>query len=107
MMMADALSTKFMALADPTRRSIMRRLTRGDASLTELAQPFDMSVPAVAKHLHVLERAGLVARGKRGSARPIRMNGKALSEMTDWIDDCQKFWEASFDRLAKALDDHE
>ena len=105
--MADVLSAKFMALADPTRRSILRRLMRGDASLTELAQPFDMSVPAIAKHLRVLERAGLVARGKRSSARPIRMNGKALAQMTDWIDDCRKYWEASFDRMAKALDDHE
>lgn len=101
----DVLSSKFAALGDPTRRAILRRLMRSEATLTQLAKPFAMSVPAVAKHVRVLEDAGLVERGARRHERPIRMKGDALSEMTDWIDHCRKFWQASFDRLEAMLDE--
>ena len=100
----DALTAKFSALADPTRRAILARLALGETTLSELARPFDMTVPAVAKHLVVLERAGLVMKGNRGAARPIRIQVDAFSEMTDWIETCRHHWEGSFDRLAAYLE---
>lgn len=101
-MTADRLSATFAALADPTRRAILARLTRGEATVTELAEPFDMSLPAVSKHLKVLERAGLISRGRDAQWRPCRLEAAPLGAATDWLDDYRRYWEASFDRL----DDH-
>lgn len=98
-MMPDALSTTFAALADPTRRAILGRLSRGERSVTELAEPFDMSLPAVSKHLKVLERAGLITRGRDAQWRPCRLKAKPLRDVADWVDHYRKFWEESFDRL--------
>lgn len=99
----DALSAKFAALADPTRRAMLARLTTGETTLSELARPLSMTVPGVAKHLKVLERAGLVARGERSAVRPVRIQLDAFAEMTGWIDACRQHWEGSFDRLAAHL----
>jgi DNA-binding transcriptional ArsR family regulator len=96
---ADALSTTFAALADPTRRAILARLVSGEASVTELAAPFDMSLPAVSKHLKVLERAGLVARGRDAQWRPSRLEAGPLKHAADWLEGYRAFWEQSFDRL--------
>ncbi len=102
-MMDDSLSTTFAALADPTRRAILARLAEGEASVTDLAQPFEMSLPAVSKHLKVLERAGLIARGKEAQWRPCRLRPAAMKEVSDWIDHYRKFWTESLDRLEDYL----
>lgn len=95
----DHLSATFGALADPTRRAILARLTAGEASVTALAEPFDMSLPAVSKHLKVLERAGLIARGREAQWRPCRLEASRLKEVADWVAEYRRFWERSFDRL--------
>jgi len=98
-MPADQLSTTFAALADPTRRAILARLVKGEASVTELAEPFDMSLPAVSKHLKVLEGAGLITRGREAQWRPCKLEAAPLRDATDWLDQYRRFWERSFDRL--------
>jgi DNA-binding transcriptional ArsR family regulator len=95
----DRLSATFAALADPTRRAILARLVSGEISVSELAAPFDMSLPAVSKHLKVLERAGLIARGREAQWRPCRIEPHALKEVDDWLERYRRFWEQSFDRL--------
>ncbi len=95
----DRLSATFGALADPTRRAILARLTSGAASVTELAQPFNMSLPGISKHLKVLQRAGLVARGRRAQWRPCSLEAGPLKEVADWVEHYRRFWEQSFDRL--------
>lgn len=97
--MTDQLSTTFAALADPTRRAILARLFTGEASVTQLAEPFDMSMPAISKHLKVLERAGLIARGREAQWRPCRIEAKPLKDAADWIAHYERFWTESFDRL--------
>lgn len=101
----DHLSTTFAALADPTRRAILARLAGGEATVTELAEPFAMSLPAVSKHLKVLERAGLVARGRTAQWRPCRLEAAPLAAATAWLERYRRFWEASFDRLDTLLDE--
>jgi DNA-binding transcriptional ArsR family regulator len=96
---ADQLSATFSALADPTRRAILARLAKGQASVTELAQPFDMTMPAISKHLKVLERAGLVERGREAQYRPCTLNGRPLKDADEWIERYRRFWEQSLDRL--------
>jgi DNA-binding transcriptional ArsR family regulator len=98
-MSSDRLSTTFAALADPTRRAIIARLASGEASVTELAEPFDMSMPAITKHLKVLERAGLVTRGRDAQWRPCRLEAGPLREVADWVEHYRTFWEESFGRL--------
>jgi DNA-binding transcriptional ArsR family regulator len=98
-MATDRLSDTFTALADPTRRAILARLARGEATVTELAAPFALSLPAVSKHLRVLRRAGLVAQGRRAQWRPCRLEAAPLKEVADWVDHYRQFWEGSFDRL--------
>jgi DNA-binding transcriptional ArsR family regulator len=98
-MASDHLSTTFAALADPTRRAILARLVSGGASVTELAEPFDMSLPAISKHLKVLERAGLIARGREAQWRPCRLEAGPLKDVADWAQHYRRFWEESFDRL--------
>jgi DNA-binding transcriptional ArsR family regulator len=98
-MSADQLSTTFAALADPTRRAILSKLVSGECSVTELAEPFDMSLPAVSKHLRVLERAGLIARGREAQWRPCRIEAGPLKDASDWIEDYRHIWEARLDRL--------
>jgi len=98
-MQADRLSATFAALADPTRRAILARLALGEASVTELAEPFDMSFPAVSKHLKVLERAGLIARGRHAQWRPCRIEPKALKGVDDWLGRYRLLWEERLDRL--------
>ncbi len=98
-MSADPLSATFAALADPTRRAILARLTSGEASVTELAEPFDMSLPAVSKHLKVLERAGLIARSRDAQFRPCRLDAGPLKEVSDWVEHYRRFWAQSFERL--------
>jgi DNA-binding transcriptional ArsR family regulator len=95
----DPLSITFAALADPTRRAILARLASGEASVTQLAEPFEMSMPAVSKHLKVLERAGLIARGREAQWRPCRLEAAPLKDAADWVEEYRKFWEQSFDRL--------
>ena len=95
----DPLSATFAALADPTRRAILARLSTGEASVTELAQPFDMSMPAVSKHLKVLERAGLIARGREAQWRPCRLEAGPLKDVSDWVEHYRHFWEQSLNRL--------
>jgi DNA-binding transcriptional ArsR family regulator len=102
-MSTDHLSTIFSALADPTRRAILARLTAGEASVTELAEPFEMSMPAISKHLKVLERAGLIARGREAQWRPCRLEAEPLKEAADWLESYRRFWEQSFDRLGEYL----
>lgn len=97
--MTDTLSATFSALADPTRRAILARLIAGDATLSELSKPFEMTVPAVAKHIKVLEDVGLITRGKRAQTKPIRLKFSALREPTEWLDRYRLFWNASLDRL--------
>jgi DNA-binding transcriptional ArsR family regulator len=97
--MPDRLSATFAALADPTRRAILARLASGESSVTELAEPFDMSLPAVSKHLKVLERAGLIVRGRAAQWRPCRIEPRALKDVDDWLERYRRFWEQSFDRL--------
>src|SRR5262245_2185260 len=96
---SDHLSETFAALADPTRRAILSKLQAGEASVGELAQPFDISLPAISKHLKVLERAGLIARGREAQWRPCRLDAAPLREASDWIERYRSFWEQSFDRL--------
>jgi DNA-binding transcriptional ArsR family regulator len=98
-MSSDNLSAIFAALADPTRRAILARLAQGEASVTELFEPFDMSMPAISKHLKVLERAGLIARGRDAQWRPCRLEAGPLKEIADWVEHYRNFWEQSFDRL--------
>src|ERR1051326_1185368 len=95
----DALSRPFAALADPTRRAILARLASGEASVTELAEPFDMTLPAISKHLKVLERAGLIARSRDAQYRPCHLSGAPLKEIADWVGRYRQFFEESFDRL--------
>jgi DNA-binding transcriptional ArsR family regulator len=102
-MPADHLSSTLSALADPTRRAILARLALGETSVTELARPFEMSLPAVSKHLKVLERAGLIARGRSAQWRPCRLEAGPLREVADWIEHYRAFWEQSFDRLGEYL----
>ena len=99
----DQLSSTFAALADPTRRAILARLAGGEAAVTELAEPFDMSLPAVSKHLKVLERAGLIARSRDAQWRPCHLEPAPLKEVADWLGHYRKFWEESFDRLDEYL----
>jgi DNA-binding transcriptional ArsR family regulator len=101
--MPDHLSTTFQALADPTRRAILARLALGERSVTELAEPFAMSMPAVSKHLKVLERAGLISRGREAQWRPCRIEPAALKNIDEWLERYRRFWEASFDRLDEYL----
>jgi DNA-binding transcriptional ArsR family regulator len=98
-MTTDRLSSTFSALADPTRRAILARLVTGEASVTELAEPFEMSLPAISKHLKVLERAGLIARGREAQWRPCRLEAGPLKEVADWTEEYRRFFEESFDRL--------
>ncbi len=95
----DRLNATFAALADPTRRAILARLSSGEASVTELAKPFAMSLPAVSKHLKVLEHAGLIARGREAQWRPCRLEAGPLKDAADWLEHYRRFWEQSFDRL--------
>ena len=96
---ADRLSTTFAALADPTRRAILARLALGETSVTELAQPFDMSLPAISKHLKVLEHAGLILRGRDAQFRPCRIEASALKPVDDWLENYRRLWEERLDRL--------
>src|SRR6188472_523212 len=98
-MPSDQLSVTFAALADPTRRAILARLVSGECSVTELAAPFDMSMPAVSKHLRVLERAGLVARGREAQWRPCRLDPAPLRAVADWLDAYRQFWDGQLDQL--------
>lgn len=98
-MQIDPLSAKFAALADPTRRAILTRLCEGEASVNELAEPFDMSLPAVSKHLKVLEKAGLISRGREAQWRPARLEPMGLKGVAEWLEHYRRFWDASFDRL--------
>jgi DNA-binding transcriptional ArsR family regulator len=96
---ADKLTLTFTALADPTRRAILAKLSQGDATVQELSKPFDISAPAITKHLKALEKAGLISRGRKAQWRPCRMEAEALREVADWIEKYRTFWEESFDRL--------
>jgi DNA-binding transcriptional ArsR family regulator len=98
-MTPDTLSNTFAALADPTRRAILARLTTGQASVTELAAPFQMTMPAVSKHLKVLEKAGLIARGREAQWRPCRLDGEPLRDVAEWMEPYRRFWDESFERL--------
>ncbi len=102
-MTPDPLSATFAALADPTRRAILSRLASGKASVTELAEPFQMSMPAISKHLKVLERAGLVARGREAQWRPCELEAAPLKDIAAWVEHYRQFWEQSFDRLDEYL----
>ena len=97
--MTDQLSLTFAALADPTRRAILERLAEGETSVTELAKPFNMSLPGISKHLKVLERAGLITRGRDAQWRPCRLKAGPLKDVSDWVGHYRRFWEESFDRL--------
>jgi len=101
----DLLDSTFAALADPTRRAILARLAQGEASVTELAEPFAMSQPAISKHLKVLEKAGLVSRGRDAQKRPCRLEAKRLAQATEWLENYRKFWEAQFERLDDLLEE--
>src|SRR6476660_533560 len=103
--MPDQLTVTFSALADPTRRAILGRLARGERSVTELAAPFRMSLPAVSKHLKVLEGAGLIERGREAQWRPCRLNAAPLKEVAGWVEEYRKFWEGSLERLDAYLRD--
>src|SRR5579859_4269624 len=113
----DRLSTTFAALADPTRRAILARLAKGEASVTELAKPFDLSLPGVSKHLKVLQRAGLVTQSRNAQWRPCRLEPAKLKEASDWVGEYRRFWDERFQRLDEVLqelmkqeketDDHE
>jgi DNA-binding transcriptional ArsR family regulator len=102
-MATDPLSTVFAALADPTRRAILARLTAGEATVKELSEPFPMSGPAVSKHLRVLERAGLVARGREKQWRPCRLDAAPLKEVTEWAENYRRFWDVNYERLDRYL----
>jgi DNA-binding transcriptional ArsR family regulator len=100
---ADQLSTTFGALADPTRRAILARLAEGEATVNELAEPFPITVQAGSRHLKVLERAGLITRGRTAQLRPSRLHGAALKDVAEWVADYRGFWEESFDKLGEHL----
>lgn len=104
-MNADKLSLTFAALGDPTRRAILVRLSRGEASVSELAKPFmsEMSAPAITKHLKVLEKAGLISKGREAQWRPCKLNGEPFKEIAEWLEHYRQFWEESFDRLDEYL----
>jgi DNA-binding transcriptional ArsR family regulator len=102
-MSTDHLSTTFAALADPTRRAILTRLSSGETSVTELAKPFKMTMPAISKHLKVLERAGLIERGREAQWRPCRLQAAPLKNASDWIEQYRQFWEEQLDRLGEYL----
>src|SRR5580698_10000071 len=102
-MSADHLSTTFSALADPTRRAILARLALGETSVNEIAEPFEMSLPAVSRHLKVLENAGLITRSRDAQWRPCRLRADQLKTATEWLDGYRRFWEESFDRLDEYL----
>ena len=99
----DQLSTIFMALADPTRRAILARLAQGEASVKELAEPFEISPPAVTKHLKVLRRAGLITQGRQAQWRPCRLEAGPLKDIADWLEEYRRFWDQSFERLDEYL----
>jgi DNA-binding transcriptional ArsR family regulator len=101
--MDESISSTFAALADPTRRAILARLALGETSVTELAEPFEMSMPAVSKHLRVLERAGLITRGREAQWRPCKLKAEPLREAAGWLEAYRQFWEQSFDRLDEYL----
>lgn len=98
-MQTDSLSVTFAALADPTRRAILEKLALGESSVSELAEPFEMSLAAVSKHLKVLERAGLIARGRDAQWRPCQLEARPLKDIADWVEQYRRFWQESFDRL--------
>ena len=102
-MAADRLSVTFAALADPTRRAILARLAQGEASVTELAKPFDLSLPGISKHLKVLQRAGLVTQSRNAQWRPCRLDGARLKEASEWVGEYRRFWDESFQRLDEVL----
>ena len=104
-MTSDSLSQTFAALADPTRRAILQKLAKGETSVTELAKPFKMSLPAVSKHLRVLEKAGLIVRGREAQWRPCRIEATPLKDIHNWVETYRKFWEESLDRLEIYLKD--
>lgn len=104
-MKPEHLNTTFAALADPTRRAILARLALGEASVAELAEPFAMTQPAISKHLKVLERAGLISRGKDAQRRPCRLEARPLAEATEWMEGYRRFWEGSFQRLDALLEE--
>jgi DNA-binding transcriptional ArsR family regulator len=103
-MVADQLSSTFAALADPTRRAILARLATGERSVTALAEPFAISLPGISKHLKVLERAGLIERGRQAQWRPCRLNAAPLKGVASWVEEYRRYWEASFDRLDQYLE---
>lgn len=102
---SDRLDATFLALADPTRRAILARLARGDASVTQLAEPFDISQPAVSKHLKILERAGLISRGRDAQRRPCRLEAKPLEAVHAWLERYRQMWDANFERLDALLEE--
>ena len=102
---ADSLSVTFAALADPTRRAMLARLSHGEASVTELANPFDLSLPGVSKHLKVLQRAGLITQSRSAQWRPCRLEGGRLKEASEWVGGYRRFWDESFQRLDEVLQD--
>jgi DNA-binding transcriptional ArsR family regulator len=104
-MATDHLSVTFAALADPTRRAILARLASGERSVTELAEPFALSLPGVSKHLKVLQRAGLITQGRQAQWRPCRLEGTRLKEVSEWLERYREFWEESFDRLGEYLEE--
>ena len=104
-MTSDPLSVTFAALADPTRRAILARLSEGQASVTELAKPFDLSLPGISKHLKVLQRAGLITQSRNAQWRPCRLEGGRLKEASDWVGEYRRFWDESFQRLDAVLQD--
>jgi DNA-binding transcriptional ArsR family regulator len=104
-MATDTLDRTFSALADPTRRAILARLATGEASVTVLAEPFDMSLPAISKHLKVLERAGLIVRGREAQWRPARLEAGPLKEVAEWAEGYRRFWEESYERLDEYLEE--
>jgi DNA-binding transcriptional ArsR family regulator len=104
-MSTDTLSTTFAALADPTRRAILARLAEGEATVKELAEPFQMSLPAISKHLKVLERAGLIVRGREAQWRPSRLEASPLKDVANWLEHYRRFWEGSLDRLGDYLNE--
>src|SRR2546427_11414563 len=102
-MATDQLSVTFAALADPTRRAILARLSQGEVSVTELAKPFDLSLPGVSKHLKVLQRAGLITQSRNAQWRPCRLEGARLQEAAEWVGEFRRFWDESFERLDEYL----
>ncbi|WMT88006.1 metalloregulator ArsR/SmtB family transcription factor [Pelagibacterium sp. 26DY04] len=102
---SERLDATFIALADPTRRAMLARLLEGEATVTELAEPFEMSQPAISKHIKMLERAGLVSRSRDAQRRPVKIEGLALKEATDWLEKYRQVWEANFSRLDNLLEE--